>query len=218
MDNKLASTVPHAVAGSSRSVLDAFFYGRAFAEVANQRLGELADEALVRLGKLDAERQQAFRCAAPSATLTLLFQPDLAPRLRGSAHTVASEPNNSLQAQARAAWPTQMSGLCSTAHNVAPGPSGPGTHALTATLCAPRDFFDEVEQKAQSELQSSQASSTGTVPPSRQLPAGGMSSSNEPTMATGQASMASTASTTTSTQAPPSQDLQVRPLPGACAA
>ena len=54
------------MAGSSRSVLDAFFYGRAFAEVANQRLGELADEALVRLGKLDAERQQAFRCAAPS--------------------------------------------------------------------------------------------------------------------------------------------------------
>ena len=46
-------------------MLDAFFYGRAFAEVANQRLGELADEALVRLGKLDAERQQAFRQVLP---------------------------------------------------------------------------------------------------------------------------------------------------------
>ena len=86
---------------------------------------------------------------------------------------------------------------------------------MTAALFVPRDFFDEVEQKAQSELQTSQASSTGAVPPSRQLPAGGMSSSNEPSMATGQASMASTASTTISTQAQPSQDLQVRPSHGA---
>ncbi|KAK9810878.1 hypothetical protein WJX73_005046 [Symbiochloris irregularis] len=47
--------------GSSRSVLDAFFYGKAFAEVVNERLGTLADEALVKFNKADAERRQAVR-------------------------------------------------------------------------------------------------------------------------------------------------------------
>ena len=50
-------------AGSSRSVLDAFFYGRAFAEVLNEKLGEVADDLLIRVSKLDAERQQASRHA-----------------------------------------------------------------------------------------------------------------------------------------------------------
>ena len=54
-----------ACAGSSRSVLDAFFYGRAFAQVLNEKLGELADDLLVQVSKLDAQRQQAFRCARP---------------------------------------------------------------------------------------------------------------------------------------------------------
>ena len=63
-----AETVPSTFlmvlsAGSSRSVLDAFFYGRAFAEVLNEKLGEVADDVLVRVSKLDAERQQAFRWA-----------------------------------------------------------------------------------------------------------------------------------------------------------
>lgn len=47
--------------GSSRSVLDAFFYGKAFAEVVNERLGVVADDLLLEFNKRDAERRQAFR-------------------------------------------------------------------------------------------------------------------------------------------------------------
>ena len=43
--------------------MDAFFFGKAFAEVLNERLGEAADDLLVEFGKRNAERRQAFRSA-----------------------------------------------------------------------------------------------------------------------------------------------------------
>ena len=45
----------------SRNVLDAFFLGRALAEVLNERLGAALGDALATFGKADAELRQALR-------------------------------------------------------------------------------------------------------------------------------------------------------------
>ena len=47
--------------GTSRSILEAFYYGRAFAEATNERLGAVLDDVLSEFGKKDAERRQALR-------------------------------------------------------------------------------------------------------------------------------------------------------------
>ena len=47
--------------GSNSSLLDAFFYGKAFAETLNEKLGTALDEALASFGKQDAERREALR-------------------------------------------------------------------------------------------------------------------------------------------------------------
>eukprot|EP00884_Botryococcus_braunii_P018322 jgi/Botrbrau1/5173/Bobra.0172s0044.1 len=48
-------------AGSARSVLDAFFLGRAFAEVLNERFGALVEDFLSDVGKREAEIRQSLR-------------------------------------------------------------------------------------------------------------------------------------------------------------
>lgn len=53
-------------------MLDAFFYGRALAEVLNERLGAVADDFLVEFNKRDAERRQAFRYATLSSAVLLV--------------------------------------------------------------------------------------------------------------------------------------------------
>jgi hypothetical protein len=50
-------------AGSSASILEAFYYGRAFAETLNERLGAALDDLLSELGKQDAERRESLRCS-----------------------------------------------------------------------------------------------------------------------------------------------------------
>jgi hypothetical protein len=45
----------------SGNVLEAFFVGRAFAEVVNERLGASVGDALAAVGRLDAELRQAAR-------------------------------------------------------------------------------------------------------------------------------------------------------------
>jgi hypothetical protein len=57
------NNMPLFLVGSARSVLDAFFYGRAFAETVNERLGLAMDDLLSDFGKWDAERRQALRYA-----------------------------------------------------------------------------------------------------------------------------------------------------------
>ena len=47
--------------GSSKSILDAFFYGKAFAEALNERLGAALDDVLSEVGKQDAERRESMR-------------------------------------------------------------------------------------------------------------------------------------------------------------
>jgi hypothetical protein len=47
--------------GPNSSLLDAFFYGKAFAETLNEKLGAALDDALATIGKQDAERREAFR-------------------------------------------------------------------------------------------------------------------------------------------------------------
>lgn len=47
--------------GSSSSLLDAFFFGKAFAETLNERLGTALDDLLADFGKKDAERREAMR-------------------------------------------------------------------------------------------------------------------------------------------------------------
>lgn len=46
-------------ANESINLLEAFFVGRAFAEVVNERLGEFAADILAELGKAEAELRQA---------------------------------------------------------------------------------------------------------------------------------------------------------------
>ena len=53
-------------AGPNSSLLDAFFYGKAFAETLNEKLGTALDDVLANIGKQDAERREALRCS-PSA-------------------------------------------------------------------------------------------------------------------------------------------------------
>ena len=48
-------------AGSDRSVLEAFFLGRAFAETVNDRLGAALGDLLSEIAKADAERRHAWR-------------------------------------------------------------------------------------------------------------------------------------------------------------
>ena len=50
-----------AIAGSDRSVLEAFFLGRAFAETVNDRLGAALGDLLSEIAKADAERRQAWK-------------------------------------------------------------------------------------------------------------------------------------------------------------
>ena len=55
---------PHkrsATTGSDRSVLEAFFLGRAFAETVNDRLGAALGDLLSEIAKADAERRQAWK-------------------------------------------------------------------------------------------------------------------------------------------------------------
>ncbi|DBA83119.1 TPA: hypothetical protein ACH3X2_006644 [Trebouxia sp. C0005] len=47
--------------GSDRSVLEAFFLGRAFAETVNDRLGAALGDLLSEIAKADAERRQAWK-------------------------------------------------------------------------------------------------------------------------------------------------------------
>lgn len=47
--------------GPNSSLLDAFFYGKAFAETLNEKVGTALDDALATIGKQDAERREAFR-------------------------------------------------------------------------------------------------------------------------------------------------------------
>lgn len=47
--------------GSNRSILDAFYYGKAFAETMNERLGAALDDVLSELGRQDAERRESMR-------------------------------------------------------------------------------------------------------------------------------------------------------------
>lgn len=42
-------------------MLEAFYYGRAFAETLNERLGGALDDLLSEIGKQDAERREAIR-------------------------------------------------------------------------------------------------------------------------------------------------------------
>ena len=51
-------------AGASGDVLEAFYYGRAFAEVLGERVSAATTEVLSELGKMDAERRQASRFAS----------------------------------------------------------------------------------------------------------------------------------------------------------
>lgn len=53
-------TIPTA-AQESRNMLEAFFVGRALAEVANERLGAALGDALAEFGKFDAELRQGMR-------------------------------------------------------------------------------------------------------------------------------------------------------------
>ena len=56
--------MPHtfsATTGSDRSVLEAFFLGRAFAETINDRLGAALGDLLSEIAKADAERRQAWK-------------------------------------------------------------------------------------------------------------------------------------------------------------
>lgn len=49
-------------ASDSRNMLEAFFVGRALAEVLNERLGAALGDALADFGRWDAETRQAIRC------------------------------------------------------------------------------------------------------------------------------------------------------------
>ena len=48
-------------AGTNGSLLDAFYYGKAFAETLNEKLGTALDDVLASIGKQDAERREAIR-------------------------------------------------------------------------------------------------------------------------------------------------------------
>lgn len=52
---------PHLAAQDSFNVLEAFFVGRALAEVLNERLGAAAADALAEFGKLDAELRRGLQ-------------------------------------------------------------------------------------------------------------------------------------------------------------
>jgi hypothetical protein len=61
---KTRLSTPHtlsATTGSDRSVLEAFFLGRAFAETINDRLGAALGDLLSEIAKADAERRQAWK-------------------------------------------------------------------------------------------------------------------------------------------------------------
>ncbi len=51
-------------AGPNSSLLDAFYYGKAFAETLNEKLGTALDDVLANIGKQDAERREALRCCS----------------------------------------------------------------------------------------------------------------------------------------------------------
>ena len=53
---------PPPAAETSFNMLEAFFVGRALAEVVNERLGAAVGDALAEAGKLDAELRRALRC------------------------------------------------------------------------------------------------------------------------------------------------------------
>ena len=59
---------------ASRNLLEAFFIGRAFGEVVNERLGAAAGDALADLGRLDAETRRSLRCAAPRSYVPHTFR------------------------------------------------------------------------------------------------------------------------------------------------
>lgn len=46
---------------SNQAVLEAFFLGRAFAEVVNDRLGAALGDLLSEIAKADAERRQSWK-------------------------------------------------------------------------------------------------------------------------------------------------------------
>ncbi|CAL5229974.1 g13405 [Coccomyxa viridis] len=52
---------PNSYAGPNSSLLDAFYYGKAFAETLNEKLGTVLDDVLANIGKQDAERREALR-------------------------------------------------------------------------------------------------------------------------------------------------------------
>lgn len=56
------STQVECAGASEGSVLEAFYYGRAFAQLLGERLNSAVVELLSEAGKQDAERRQAFRC------------------------------------------------------------------------------------------------------------------------------------------------------------
>ena len=55
-------SILHTHTGTNSSLLDAFFYGKAFAETLNEKLGTALDDLLANAGKQDAERREALRC------------------------------------------------------------------------------------------------------------------------------------------------------------
>ncbi|KAL0018169.1 hypothetical protein WJX79_008648 [Trebouxia sp. C0005] len=67
---------PHkrsATTGSDRSVLEAFFLGRAFAETVNDRLGAALGDLLSEIAKADAERRQAWKSQPQNSSASQLL-------------------------------------------------------------------------------------------------------------------------------------------------
>ena len=62
---------PNSYAGPNSSLLDAFYYGKAFAETLNEKLGTVLDDVLANIGKQDAERREALRCRPSSLMQTM---------------------------------------------------------------------------------------------------------------------------------------------------
>lgn len=118
-------------------MLEAFFVGRAVAEVLNERLGAAFGDALANFGTWDAETRQQIRCA----------------RCRGLGTVAAAALGPGLDSQLTS-W--ERAGSCFAAAAEAPWARGP--HPLTARMLpAPpprwrREFQEEVLQRAQREM------------------------------------------------------------------
>ena len=126
--------------GSSKSILDAFYYGKAFAETVNERLGAALDDLLSELGKQDAERRESMRWGRPYA-----------PILLGSKH--------SAEFKSLRAWVVSGSHCCvrnNMCHLVVcepPGMASPSKVFQDSASYMRRHFQEEVEERAQTGMQ-----------------------------------------------------------------